>query len=114
MGVIFYVRRFNSIKFYLVINMSTPPPVVNFNNYWTDVADDAAVDTAVRSVLKYAIDTAKERGLYVPWTYLNYALPDQPIFESYGAVNLAKLKSIQRKYDPKNVLGRLWKGGFKL
>ncbi|KAJ7441016.1 hypothetical protein B0H11DRAFT_1749991, partial [Mycena galericulata] len=47
------------------------------------------------------------RGLLSPWLYLNYARPDQPVYDSYGEENHAALKRIKEKYDPENVLGRL-------
>lgn len=57
---------------------------------------------------------AQRRGLLSRWLYLNYARPDQPVYESFGEENHAELKSIKEKYDPENILGRLWHGGFKL
>jgi hypothetical protein len=58
--------------------------------------------------------TAVAMGLHSPFIYLNYASLDEPVYEGYGAENLAKLKAVKEKYDPEDVFGRLWPGYFKL
>jgi FAD/FMN-containing dehydrogenase len=50
----------------------------------------------------------------MPWLYLNYALPWQKVYESFGDANHQKMKDVKKRYDPNNVFGRLWPGGFKL
>ncbi|KAJ7585329.1 hypothetical protein C8J56DRAFT_946465 [Mycena floridula] len=84
------------------------------NTYWSEKADDIAVNKATQALMKFATDTAKSRGLSNRWIYANYALSDQDVYGSYGSQTVSKLKSIKAKYDSHNVLGKLWRGGFKL
>lgn len=84
------------------------------NAVWLDASDDTALDAAVQSLIYWATQTAKARSLWVPWLYLNYALPDQPVYDGYGKENVARLQYIRKTYDPENAFGRLWHGGFKL
>jgi hypothetical protein len=39
---------------------------------------------------------------------------EQPVFASYGAANLAKLRATSKKYDPNGVWQKLQPGYFKL
>jgi len=45
--------------------------------------------------------------------FMNDAAPDQDVYSSYGATNLAKLKAVKAAYDPKGFLTTR-QGGFKL
>lgn len=86
--------------------------------WWTTLVDwtDPQFDVQARQV---AVDTtarwsqrAQERGVDLPFIYLNDASRDQNPLASYGAQNLAKLKTIAAKYDPKQVFQKLQNGGF--
>ena len=61
-----------------------------------------------------AVAAAKAKGLDHPFLYQNYAALQQKVFPSYGAANMAKLKSISNKYDPQQVWQKLTPGYFKL
>lgn len=56
----------------------------------------------------------RAREIFHPFVYMNYANGPQKPYEAFGEANVRRLKSIQKKYDPKNTLGKLWKGGYKL
>ncbi|KAG9220192.1 hypothetical protein CCMSSC00406_0007113 [Pleurotus cornucopiae] len=88
--------------------------LLNLNSVWVNESDDAAMQAAVRKVINWATQEAKKRNVLHPWLYINYALPDQDVYSSYGRDNIKVLKQIQAKYDNKNLLAKLWKGGFKL
>lgn len=88
--------------------------VLNLFVYWHNPADDDAVKAALDSTISWATQTAKQRNLLSDWLYLNYCLPDQDVYQSYGQTNLNKLKSIRSKYDPQKVFDKFWPGGFKL
>ncbi|KAJ8457726.1 hypothetical protein ONZ45_g18199 [Pleurotus djamor] len=88
--------------------------LLNLNTVWASEADDSAMENAVQGVIDWATQEAKRRNVYHPWLYSNYALPGQQVYPSYGADNYLRLKGIQTLYDPENVFGRLWKGGFKM
>lgn len=53
-----------------------------------------------------------EKGAGNEFVYLNDAMDDQRPLESYGRENFERLKSIQRRYDPEEVL-QSRTGGFK-
>ncbi|KAK6204021.1 hypothetical protein LQW54_008594 [Pestalotiopsis sp. IQ-011] len=75
------------------------------HQWWTTLVDwkNAEDDELVRSV---SIDTtaeleklASERGLDLPFRFMNDASRDQSPLASYGEENVAKLKAIAQKYD---------------
>uniref|UniRef100_A0A0W0GBN5 FAD-binding PCMH-type domain-containing protein n=1 Tax=Moniliophthora roreri TaxID=221103 RepID=A0A0W0GBN5_MONRR len=82
--------------------------------YYDDAALDGPLDQWIRDLVAWGTAESKARGLEAPWLYLNYALPWQPVYESFGAGNHQKMKDLKNQYDPENVFGRLWPGGFKL
>lgn len=101
--------------------MTTPP---NYNSdlakvfaathQWFNAEDDEAVRTAVENIINRAGKLAKKMGLDHRFIYQNYADITQDVFGGYGEENRAKLKEIQKKYDPEGVFTRLQPGYFKL
>ncbi|KAF1837317.1 FAD-binding domain-containing protein [Decorospora gaudefroyi] len=81
---------------------------------WDDAAKDTQLNRAALDFMDAAKEEAKTRGLYNRFLYLNYAGPYQNVVPSYGDANLAKLKSIAKKYDPTAVFEKLQPGGYKL
>ncbi|KAF4584879.1 hypothetical protein EYR40_001704 [Pleurotus pulmonarius] len=81
--------------------------------FWTDPEDDVNMKGATQRLLEWATDTAKERGLFNRFIYMNYALNTQPVLESFGQDNFNRMKKVKAKYDPKGLLN-VWKGGYKL
>lgn len=81
---------------------------------WTDASLDDVIEARSREFLAWAEFIASERGVLNRFLYLNYADGSQPIYKQIGSSNLAGLQEVKRQYDPDNLLGRLWKGGFKL
>lgn len=88
--------------------------VLNLFVYWKDPADDKAINEALHKTIDTSTQLSQRRGLFYPWKYANYALPDQKVYDSYGAANVKKLREIKAKYDPKKVFDKFWSGGFKL
>jgi hypothetical protein len=81
---------------------------------WGDAADDALVDSvldAANAEITKQLVAIKATSKYL---YLNDADADQKVFESYPAANLARLKNIRAKYDPKRIYTDLMPGGFKV
>lgn len=87
---------------------------MNFNWAWDLATDDAKVQAAATRLRDRAVVLAKSRKLDDPFIYINYASLEAPVYQGYGAKNLAKLKAVKAKYDPDDVFGRLWRGYFKL
>ncbi|ESK85740.1 fad binding domain-containing protein [Moniliophthora roreri MCA 2997] len=88
--------------------------VFGIGAYWDDAALDEPLDQWSRDLLTWGAEESQRRGLGSSWLYLNYALPWQPVYESFGAANHQKLKDLKAQYDPENVFGQLWPGGYKL
>ncbi|ESK85741.1 fad binding domain-containing protein [Moniliophthora roreri MCA 2997] len=82
--------------------------------YSTNPENDDALVEWHHEVIDWMTEQARDRDLLSDFLYMNYARPDQAVFESYGADNHAELRAIKQKYDPENVFGRLWPGGWKL
>ncbi|KAK3984531.1 FAD binding domain-containing protein [Cladorrhinum sp. PSN332] len=81
---------------------------------WTDPRFDAnARHVSIETTTRWA-QRAKERGVEVPFLYLNDASRDQKPLATYGAANLARLRSIAAKYDPAQVFQKLQNDGFLL
>lgn len=55
--------------------------------------------------------TSSHKEMIKPYVYLNYASGDQDV---YGDVDLQRYWDVKNKYDPQNLLGKHWAGGFKL
>lgn len=70
--------------------------------------------TAARAIVARSNATAYAQGLGHPYIYQNYASLEQPVFQSYGSKNLAKLRATSKKYDPNGVWQKLQPGYFKL
>lgn len=81
---------------------------------WDDAAKDDKLNRAASEFMEAAKVEAKTRGLYNRYIYMNYAGPYQNVVPSYGEENLAKLKRIAKKYDPKAIFQKLQPGGYKL
>ncbi|KAI5857352.1 putative oxidoreductase [Durotheca rogersii] len=81
---------------------------------WADAADDARVTAAARTLIDNIASDARRLGAYDPFVYLNYAAPWQKPVDSYGSKNVARLRKIQRAYDPTGFFTKNVPGGFKI
>ncbi|KAK8015779.1 hypothetical protein PG991_008667 [Apiospora marii] len=91
-----------------------PLMVCSFGWEWSHEADDATVIAGIKAVLGQAVDAAKERGLYHPFKYMNYAAEDQDPVSSYGADSVGFLKKVRDMYDSDGVFTELVPGWFKI
>ncbi|TQV97831.1 hypothetical protein V2A60_006446 [Cordyceps javanica] len=91
-----------------------PLNLVNVDFSWTKISDDERIMAAAQAIVDRSIAAAKARGLDHPYLYQNYASQKQDVFAGYGEANLARLRSISKKYDPEQTLQRLQPGYFKL
>lgn len=82
---------------------------------WDDASDDDTMNAYATGVVDAIAAAAKKAGADYPFVYLNDAAKGQEVFKYYGGgTSLAKLKAIQRTYDPNGVFKRLEASGFKL
>ena len=80
---------------------------------WTSPSNDVVVAAAIRQSTNTVRSAALAEGQNIADValYGNYALFGTPVEALYGA-NLPRLKSIQSKVDPNNVMALA--GGFKI
>ncbi|KAK4989140.1 hypothetical protein LTR50_003476 [Elasticomyces elasticus] len=85
---------------------------------WSWAANDTEADVdvidTVQKIVADSVVLATSRGLNHRYIYQNYAYISQPVFDSYGPENKARLLEIQEKYDPDKVFVDLQPGYFKL
>lgn len=81
---------------------------------WTDEKDDDKVRSVSIETTEQWEKLGKERDLDVPFVYMNDASRDQNPLASYGSDNVAKLKDVSQKYDPKQIFQTLQNSGFLL
>ncbi|KAF9869992.1 geranylgeranyl pyrophosphate synthase [Colletotrichum karsti] len=93
---------------------SGPLIVCSFGWEWSDEANDAIVTAGIQSVLEQSVAAAKERGLYHPFKYMNYAAEDQDPVGSYGDENVEFLKKVKETYDSEGLFAKLVPGGHKI
>ncbi|KAI5779347.1 putative 6-hydroxy-D-nicotine oxidase [Geopyxis carbonaria] len=81
---------------------------------WASPADDVAVRAVAKSVTdKWRADSAA-RGSDLPFEFMNDASRDQNPIGSYGAANVARLRSVAARYDPRGVMQTGQVGGWLL
>ena len=78
-----------------------------------EVDDDLARSVSIETTAQWD-RLSKERGLHIPFLFLNDASRDQNPLATYGTSNLDKLKQISQSYDPNQIFQKLQNGGFLL
>ncbi len=81
---------------------------------WWSADGDARAHNATRGILDRIEAASRTSGDYVPYLFMNDASWDQDVIAHYGAANVARLKDVQKRYDPNQVFQKLVPGGFKL
>ncbi|KAH9887171.1 putative FAD-binding oxidoreductase [Xylariomycetidae sp. FL2044] len=81
---------------------------------WWFPEDDAKAHSTIRGLTEQVETASRERGLYLPYLFMNDASIDQQVIRHYGDQKVGRLNKVQRKYDPGRVFQRLVPGGFKL
>jgi hypothetical protein len=91
-----------------------PLNLINIAISWSSIDDDIRIKSAARNIINRINVMVHDQGIGHRFLYQNYASEEQAVFQGYGEVNLARLKSIQKKYDPQSVFTNLQPGYFKL
>lgn len=81
---------------------------------WDDATDDTQVNSVASLLNAQIVASAKAKGLWNKWVYLNYANVSQDPIGGYGAANKENLRAASAKYDPGKVFQFNVPGGFKL
>lgn len=87
---------------------------LEFGTGWLMQEDDLAAYDASREVMHFVEDAARRSGEYLDYQFMNDASGDQDVIGHYGNESLARLRDVQRKYDPHAIFRSLVKGGFKI
>ncbi|KAJ5794335.1 hypothetical protein N7457_000934 [Penicillium paradoxum] len=93
---------------------TAPLHLMHISFRWSDISDDDTVYAFIHSFMEKVTAQAKTLGIFDEYIYMNYAGIYQDAVSGYGAENKAKLKSIAKKYDPREVYQTLQPGYFKL
>lgn len=81
---------------------------------WEEEGDDVRIENFVQGYNTNILETLRSMNATALFHYLNEADEGQPVFESYPAGNLDRLKQIRAKYDPARVFTDLMPGGWKV
>ncbi|KAL8923180.1 MAG: hypothetical protein Q9208_004743 [Pyrenodesmia sp. 3 TL-2023] len=81
---------------------------------YANAADDGTVQRYLKAITKKHENILRNKGLYLPFKYLNYADLSQDPIGSYGQHNKARLQAVSKKYDPNGLFQTGVPGGFKL
>lgn len=88
--------------------------VCSFGWEWSSESDDPVVIAGIKAVLDQSVAAARDRGLYHPFKYMNYAAEDQGPLGSYGPENVEFMRRVRATYDPDGLFTTLVPGGFKI
>ncbi|KAK4154503.1 hypothetical protein C8A00DRAFT_14367 [Chaetomidium leptoderma] len=81
---------------------------------WERAEDDDLVRSVSIEITRKWERLARERGLHLPFVFMNDASRDQSPLASYGLRNLQRLKQVSKLYDPSQMFQMLQNGGFLL
>ncbi|KAG0128355.1 hypothetical protein HOY82DRAFT_586490 [Tuber indicum] len=81
---------------------------------WDNAADDTAVRAAGKSVTDKWSEVSNAMGFGNPYIYTNDASRDQNPIASYPPANIAQMRTISHKYDPKQIAQTLQSDGYLL
>ncbi|PVH83468.1 FAD-binding domain-containing protein [Cadophora sp. DSE1049] len=89
------------------------PLPLNVYFSWTEEKDDAFWNDAIQKSCAHLIEVARAEGILTEGSvYPGYAYGTTTVDQLYGKENAARLREIQRMYDPKGVM--LLTGGFTI
>ncbi|KAH7322432.1 hypothetical protein B0I35DRAFT_476385 [Stachybotrys elegans] len=88
--------------------------MVDITIVYDNASDDALVEKHLELMFNNQLQIVDERGLLIPFKYLNYADKSQNPLDSYGPRMKSQLQSVARKYDPKGLYQKAMPGGYKL
>ncbi|KAF2103683.1 FAD-binding domain-containing protein [Rhizodiscina lignyota] len=81
---------------------------------YANAADDDTVQKGMEDIVVKQEDLCRQKGLYIPYQYLNYADRSQDPIASYGKAEKARLQAVSKKYDLNGFFQSALPGGFKV
>lgn len=86
--------------------------LVDIGAAYNNSADDETCYAAVQGFFDQHVQILQDAGLFLDFTYLNYAGANQDPIGTYG--DLATLQGVSKKYDPQGIFQTAVPGAFKL
>ncbi|KAK6497821.1 hypothetical protein TWF481_012223 [Arthrobotrys musiformis] len=96
------------------MGLTEPVIILWVQPHWTSPNDDDAMMEFATAVIALFEQLAKDAKKFSRFEYLNYAGPEQDLMKGYGTQSIRRLQAVKRKYDSKNVFGKLLPGGPKI
>lgn len=81
---------------------------------YANADDDDVVQRGMQAIVDEHNRLTREKGLFIPFQYLNYADKSQDPIGGYGDDIKARLQAVSRRYDPHGLFQTGVPGGFKL
>lgn len=81
---------------------------------WDNAADDTAVRAAGKAVTDKWSEVSNALGFGNPYIYTNDASRDQNPLATYPAANIAQMRTVSHKYDPRQIAQNLQSDGYLL
>lgn len=81
---------------------------------WWSPENDETAHNSTRTMIEKIEAAAKADDSYIDYIFMNDASFDQDVIGHYGEKNIARLKEVQKMYDPDLVFRKLVPGGFKV
>ncbi|PHH88229.1 hypothetical protein CDD83_7805 [Cordyceps sp. RAO-2017] len=87
---------------------------LSISGAWGRAADDARARPAIRGMWRKIGSAIAGDQTGLGYLFMNDANIEQPVIQSYGAANVARLQAVRHRYDPDLVFDRLVPGGQKI
>ena len=81
---------------------------------WDSPADVATMRNTMAHMAEFMTKESKAVGKYLPYKFANDASRIQNVMASYGTENLARMKTVSRKFDRDQVFQTLQGGGWRI
>lgn len=81
---------------------------------WDDATDDSAMFALADNITSSLTSLAKQKGVLLPYLFMNTAGGNQPVLQSFGQANVQTIQKVAAKYDPNGVFQSLQNDGYLL
>ncbi|PTB65194.1 FAD-binding domain-containing protein [Trichoderma citrinoviride] len=92
----------------------TPLIIVALLWKWIDAKHDKPISQTADDFMNKVERVARAHGTFHRYQYLNYAARHQDVYGGYGEENRKRLRELQAKYDPEDLMSKLRPGIIQL